>query len=191
MNQRQVLHAWRGSRPNSFRSSSFALRMASLRRAGRFRPARFSKNVNNDMAERNGDDFLRALRSALRLSERAIARGSSLNTPRWRSSASLRSVTWRDHRRVLREPVHVRADVRGLEGLCAMSLAYPGGSCASSDEGRTPATAGRSLRLRQRVGQAPPPQRPSCARAAVAERRHRRGSAARRRTSRWCVSRPG
>src|SRR5690242_2461049 len=48
------------------------------------------------MAERSGEDFLRVLRSALRLSERAISRGGSLNTPPSRSSASLRLVTSRD-----------------------------------------------------------------------------------------------
>jgi hypothetical protein len=53
------------------------------------------------MAERNGSALRRRLRSAERLSERAIARGSfKENTPPSRSRASLVVVTRCDQRRV-------------------------------------------------------------------------------------------
>jgi hypothetical protein len=53
------------------------------------------------MAERNGSALRRRLRSAERLSERAIARGSfKENTPLSRSRASLVSVTRCDQRLV-------------------------------------------------------------------------------------------
>lgn len=48
------------------------------------------------MAERNGDDFRRPLRSAERLSDRAICAGVRSNTDGSKSSASLVSVTRRD-----------------------------------------------------------------------------------------------
>jgi len=70
--------------------------MACLRAGERFRPARFSKKVSIDIADLNGEDFLRVLRSELRLSERAISRGGSLNTRLSRSSALLCRVTSRD-----------------------------------------------------------------------------------------------
>jgi hypothetical protein len=54
-----------------------------------------------DIAERNGSAFRRRLRSAERLSDRAIARGScSENSPLSRSRASLVRVTRRDQRLV-------------------------------------------------------------------------------------------
>ena len=53
-----------------------------------------------DMAERNGPDLRRLLRSADRFSESAICRGLRVNTLLSRSSALLRSVTRRDQRRV-------------------------------------------------------------------------------------------
>jgi hypothetical protein len=53
-----------------------------------------------DIADWNGRAFRRVLRSADRFSDRAIRRGSFVvKTPRSRSSASLRSATFCDHRR--------------------------------------------------------------------------------------------
>src|SRR5438045_3260098 len=70
-----------------------------------------------DMAERYGSLFRRWLRSADRLSDRAIARGESfVNTRRSRSKASLRSVT-RCDQRFLRLRVGI-APRDELERLC-------------------------------------------------------------------------
>jgi hypothetical protein len=56
------------------------------------------KKLSIDIAERNGSALRRLLRSAERLSERAMAFGSLLlKTPCCRSSASLRSITLADH----------------------------------------------------------------------------------------------
>jgi hypothetical protein len=93
----------------SFRSSSLAWRIARRRAADKVRPARFSKKQSIDIAERNGEDLRRVLRSAERLSERAISTGVRVNTPGSRSSAALRCVTacdhfrWRPARRVATE----------------------------------------------------------------------------------------
>lgn len=51
------------------------------------------------IAERNGDDLRRRLRSAERLSERAICSGFLVKTRFSKSSALLRSVTAADQRR--------------------------------------------------------------------------------------------
>lgn len=56
------------------------------------------KKFSIDIAERNGSAFRRLLRSAERLSERAMAFGSLfVKMPDSRSSASLRSITFADH----------------------------------------------------------------------------------------------
>src|SRR5215831_18503844 len=57
-----------------------------------------------ESAERKGLLFRRELRSADRFKDAAIRLGSrEANTPLSRVSASLCSVTWRDHRRLVRE----------------------------------------------------------------------------------------
>ena len=56
------------------------------------------KKLSIDIAERNGSALRRLLRSAERLSERAMAFGSVfVKTPRCKSSASLVSITLWDH----------------------------------------------------------------------------------------------
>src|SRR5215813_10733941 len=65
-----------------------------------------------DMAERNGADLRRRLRSADRFKDAAMRLGSrDANTPLSSVSASLCSVTWRDQRRPVRERAE-RVDLR-------------------------------------------------------------------------------
>jgi hypothetical protein len=65
----------------------------------KFRPPRFISKFSIDMAERNGVDLRRELRSADFFKERASARGLlSLKTPDSRSSALLVFMTCDDHR---------------------------------------------------------------------------------------------
>jgi len=66
--------------------------------AGKFLPARFKYKLSIDIADRNGSALRRRLRSAERLSDNAMRRGSSqVKTPPRRSSASLCWVTSADH----------------------------------------------------------------------------------------------
>jgi hypothetical protein len=61
-------------------------------------PPRFKKNVIMDIAERYGEDLRRWLRSAERLIERAMLRGSlPAKTPSSSVMASLLFVTFCDH----------------------------------------------------------------------------------------------
>src|SRR5262249_14571542 len=78
----------RRGRPYRPRSSSLA-RSRTLRLFKESpRPARFKKNVNIDIADRNESVLRRRLRSAERLSDMATARGLDFwNTPGSRSSA--------------------------------------------------------------------------------------------------------
>src|SRR6185369_8394216 len=71
------------------------------------------------MAERNGAALRRLLRSADRFKDAAMRLGSrDANTPWSRVNASLCSVTWRDHRRPVRE-----CDVPPLDLLLRLWLA--------------------------------------------------------------------
>jgi hypothetical protein len=97
-------------RPNSFRSSSLAAFNTRFRSRLKFFPPRFISKFSIDIAERNGVDLRRELRSADLFKERASARGLlSLKTPDCRSKALLVLVTFDDHR--LAEP---RARVAGF-----------------------------------------------------------------------------
>lgn len=85
-------------RSKSARNSPFARSSTALRLAGKFLPARLMYRLSIDMAERFGVDFRRLLRSADRLSDRAIFFGSlCVKTPRSKSIALLCCVTYWDH----------------------------------------------------------------------------------------------
>ena len=86
-------------RRKSFRSSCLAAFNTRFRSGLKFRPPRFISKFSIDIAERNGVDLRRELRSEEFFRERASARGLlSLKTPDSRSSASLVFVTCDDHR---------------------------------------------------------------------------------------------
>jgi hypothetical protein len=97
-------------RPNSLRSSCLAAFNTRFRSTLKFFPPRLISKFSIDIAERNGVDLRRELRSADFFKERASARGLlSLKTPDSRSKALLVLVTFDDHR--LAEP---RARVAGF-----------------------------------------------------------------------------
>jgi len=97
----KLLMCYLVGRPNSFRSSCLAAFNTLFRSGLKFRPPRFISKFSIDMAERDGVDLRRELRSAEVFKERASARGLvSLKTPDFRSSALLVLVTRDDHRLV-------------------------------------------------------------------------------------------